>query len=173
MNQPIKDPSFADAPRAASPLPEITRVPTLWTFVGLIGGLGLGLLMAMRAPGALAPLLAVAEPVGDMWLRALRSTIIPLVVSLLFMGVVQTVAAARAGAMARRALGWFYILLAGGSAMAWVVVPALLALIPSPPGAAAACQHVCCPNGRRRPAAGCGGFRCLVRAGQCLCRCRQ
>lgn len=135
MNEAINDPSSPEAARSPSPLPEITKVPTLWTFIGLVGGLGLGLIMVMRAPGALAPLLAVAEPVGDMWLRALRSTIIPLVVSLLFMGVVQTVAAARAGAMARRALGWFYLILAGGSAMAGFLVPALLALIPSPPGA--------------------------------------
>jgi Na+/H+-dicarboxylate symporter len=138
MNQAINDPSSEGDARQASTLPEITRVPTLWTFVGLVCGLGLGLLLAVRAPGALAPVLAVVEPVGDMWLRALRATIIPLVVSLLFMGVVQTVAAARAGAMARRALGWFYLILAGGSAMAWAVTPALLALIPSPPGAAAA-----------------------------------
>lgn len=135
MNQAINDTSSEDSARSPSPLPEITKVPTLWTFIGLVGGLGLGLLMVMQAPGVLTPLLAVAEPVGDMWLRALRSTIIPLVVSLLFMGVVQTVAAARAGAMARRALGWFYLILAGGSAMAGFLVPALLALIPSPPGA--------------------------------------
>jgi Na+/H+-dicarboxylate symporter len=138
MNQAINDTSSAGEAGSSGTLPEITRVPTLWTFVGLIAGLGLGLLLTMRAPGALAPLLAVAEPLGDMWLRALRATIIPLVVSLLFMGVVQTVAAARAGAMARRALGWFYLILAGGSAMAAFVVPALLALIPSPPGAAEA-----------------------------------
>lgn len=135
MNQAINDTTSGEAARAPSPLPEITKVPTLWTFVGLVSGLVLGLAMAMRAPGAMAPLLALAEPVGDMWLRALRATIIPLVVSLLFMGVVQTVAAARAGAMARRALGWFYLILAGGSAMAGFVVPALIAVIPSPPGA--------------------------------------
>lgn len=138
MNQPINDTSSAAEAGSSGALPEITRVPTLWTFVGLIAGLGLGLLLTMSAPGALAPVLAVAEPLGDMWLRALRATIIPLVVSLLFMGMVQTVAAARAGAMARRALGWFYLILAGGSAMAAFVVPALLALIPSPPGAAEA-----------------------------------
>ena len=140
MNQAINDTSSAAAAGSSSTLPEITRVPTLWTFVGLIAGLGLGLLLTMRAPGALAPVLAVAEPLGDMWLRALRATIIPLVVSLLFIGMVHTVAAARAGAMARRALGWFYLILAGGSAMAAFVVPALLALIPSPPGAAEALQ---------------------------------
>ncbi|MBX9885819.1 MAG: dicarboxylate/amino acid:cation symporter [Novosphingobium sp.] len=138
MNQPINDRSSGGEASASSTLPQITRVPTLWTFVGLICGLGLGLALTMRAPGALAPLLAVAEPLGDMWLRALRATIIPLVVSLLFMGMVQTVAAARAGAMARRALGWFYIILAGGSAMAAFLVPALLVLFPSPPGAAEA-----------------------------------
>ncbi|MFM9936086.1 MAG: dicarboxylate/amino acid:cation symporter [Novosphingobium sp.] len=113
-------------------------MPAVWIFAGLVGGLGLGLALAFAAPTALLPLLAVAEPVGDMWLRALRATIIPLVVALLFTGVVQTVAAARAGAMARRALGWFFVVLAGGSAMAAAAVPALLQLIPLPQSAAAA-----------------------------------
>jgi Na+/H+-dicarboxylate symporter len=108
----------------------MTRVPALWIFVALVAGLGLGLGLALVRPSALPAVLAVAQPVGDLWLRALRATILPLVVGLLFSGIVQMMAAARAGAMARRALGWFMAVLVGGSAMAGLVTPALLALFP-------------------------------------------
>ena len=116
----------------------MAHVPALWIFLGLVGGLALGLALAFAAPAALPPILAVAGPVGDLWLRALRATIMPLVVALLFTGVVQTVAAARAGAMARRALAWFMVVLVGGSAMAGLFTPTLLALVPIPQGAGAA-----------------------------------
>jgi hypothetical protein len=112
--------SFIRPRRRAAP---ITRVPALWIFLGLVGGLALGLGLAFAAPAALPPILAVAGPLGDLWLRALRATILPLVVALLFTGVVQTVAAARAGAMARRALAWFMVVLVGGSAMAGLFTP--------------------------------------------------
>ncbi|WP_333835843.1 dicarboxylate/amino acid:cation symporter [Novosphingobium sp.] len=130
MNQAITEPS--------SPLPPITRVPAAWIFAGLVGGLALGLLLALRLPQSLPDVLAVAGPVGDLWLRALRATILPLVVALLFTGVAQTVAAASAGALARRALLWFMIVLVGGSAMAGLLTPLLLSVLPIPQGAAEA-----------------------------------
>lgn len=116
----------------------MTRVPALWIFVALVAGLGLGLGLTLVRPSALPAVLAVAQPVGDLWLRALRATILPLVVGLLFSGIVQMMAAARAGVMARRALGWFMAVLVGGSAMAGLVTPALLAMFPIPQGAGAA-----------------------------------
>jgi hypothetical protein len=54
--------------------------------------------------GAIEPVLAVAGPVGSLWLRALQMTIIPLVAALLVTGIARMVATARAGAMARRTL---------------------------------------------------------------------
>jgi len=134
MNQAITDPS--SAPQGG--LPPIASAPALWIFLGLVGGLAVGLGLAFAAPQSLPAVLAVAGPVGDVWLRALRATIMPLVVALLFTGVVQTVAAARAGAMARRALAWFMVVLVGGSAMAGLLTPQLLALVPIPQGAGAA-----------------------------------
>ena len=61
---------------------------------GLLGGLAL----AFAAPQALPAVLGVVEPVGDLWLRALKATSVPLVAALLFTGIVQTVATAPAGA---------------------------------------------------------------------------
>ncbi|WP_068071006.1 dicarboxylate/amino acid:cation symporter [Novosphingobium lentum] len=140
MNQPINDPPFSSDPAApaASPLPAIAQVPAGWTLGALVAGLSIGLALAFAAPATLAPVLAVAGPVGALWLQALQATIVPLVAALLFTGIVQTVAAARAGALARRCLGWFFALLAGGAAMALIGTPMLIALVPIPGTAAEA-----------------------------------
>lgn len=113
-------------------LPPIAQVSALWTFaalaVGLLGGIGL----AFAAPTALPAVLAVAEPVGDLWLRALQATIVPLVAALLFTGVVQTVATASAGALARRSLGLFLLVLGFSAAMSLTITPLILDVLPIP-----------------------------------------
>ena len=136
MNQPHSDPSSPQS--AAFVLPKITQVPAGWTFAALVGGLAGGLALAFAAPAALPAVLAVAEPVGEMWLRALQATIVPLVAALLFTGVVQTVATANAGALARRSLGLFLAVLSFSAAVALFVTPALLTWLPIPGAAGAA-----------------------------------
>jgi Na+/H+-dicarboxylate symporter len=106
------------------------RVPASWTFAGLIGGLLIGL--ALRGSLVQAPALAIAQPLGALWLRALQMTILPLVVGLLFTGIVQTVAAAQAGALARRTLGLFALVLAAGALFTALVLPPLLQALPIP-----------------------------------------
>src|SRR6187401_2238526 len=115
------------------------NLPTGWTFAALAAGLALGWLLA--GGRAIAPVVAVAEPVGTLWLRALQMTIIPLVAALLVTGIARMVATARAGAMARRTLAWFLAVLAGGTLLAAFATPALLELFPIP-GSAAAAQPV-------------------------------
>src|SRR5690606_13793204 len=110
-------------------LPDI-RVPTGLTFAGLACGLALGI--ALRGSPASDPLLAIAEPIGNLWLQALTMTILPLVTGLLFTGIAEMAAAARAGAMASRTLGLFVTFLAGGAIMSALVMPLLLELAPIP-----------------------------------------
>ena len=120
---------------SARSLPEI-RVPAAWTFAGLVAGLIIGPL----AKGTIlaGPLLAVAQPVGNLWLDALKMTILPLVAGLLFMGIVQTVATARAGPMARRTLRLFLLILAVSAATGVAATLLLLKLAPVPASAAIA-----------------------------------
>lgn len=118
--------------------PPIPTIRAGWIFAALLGGLGLGLALAFINPALLDPVLVVAQPIGTLWLNALRATIVPLVVSLLFTGIAQTVAAARAGALARRALLFFFTILASGSAMTALLVPGILSLFPMPRAAAEA-----------------------------------
>ena len=127
---------LSDAPTAGSSrLPEI-RVPGLLTLAGLIAGLVLGLLLTDAE--ILPPLLAIAGPVGTLWLQALKMTILPLVAGLLFTGIVETAAAARAGAMARRTLGYIAGLLALSTLVGALLMPLWLRLFPVPRGIAPA-----------------------------------
>jgi Na+/H+-dicarboxylate symporter len=119
-------------------LPPIAQVPAGWTFAALAIGLGGGLSLAFVAPAAMPGVLAVAGPVGELWLRALQGTIVPLVAALIFTGVFQTVRTASAGGMARRSLGWFLAVLAFAALVALTVPTLLLALVPVPESAAAA-----------------------------------
>ena len=115
--------------------PEI-RVPAALTFAALLTGFAAGILL--RGQAALAPLLAVAEPAGTLWLRALQTTILPLVIGLVYTGISQTLAAAGGGRLARRAVGNFVAVLLASGAMAALLVPMLLRLSPIPPQAVAA-----------------------------------
>ncbi|MDE2405470.1 MAG: cation:dicarboxylase symporter family transporter [Sphingomonadales bacterium] len=131
-------------------MPEIT-VPTGWTLAALGAGLAAGLFLP---PPVLAPLLAVAAPIGELWLKGLQMTILPLVVSLLVIGVVRTIEAARGGATARRTLGLIVAFLVGGAVMAALATPLLLALFPIPGTAATALSAVPTPAGQALPGVG-------------------
>ena len=100
----------------------------------LIAGVLLGIVIAGNAPW----LIETANVIGTMWLNALRMTIIPLVVSILIVGVVQAAAMARAGQMTTRAIITMLIVLWASAAMAAIFTPALLSLFPLPADAASA-----------------------------------
>lgn len=147
MTLPESEKSSVDASPTA--LPPIAQVPAGWTFVGLVAGLLGGLAIAFFAPAGLPLIQTWVQPIGEMWLRALQATIVPLVAALLFTGVTQTVAMASAGAMARRSLGMFLAFLAFSAGMSLLVTPALLTLLPIPAEAGAALRTslVAAPTG--------------------------
>ncbi|HKT86241.1 MAG TPA: cation:dicarboxylase symporter family transporter [Novosphingobium sp.] len=120
-------------------MPEI-RVPGVLTLGGLVAGLLLG--VAAADSPAMESLLGLAGPVGDLWLKALKMTILPLVAGLLFTGIVQTAAAAQAGAMARRTIGFIAGVLALSALVGATLMPLLLSLSPPPAGVAAPASEI-------------------------------
>ncbi len=109
------------------------HLPVWWTFGGLVAGLFAGLLLADSA--ALDMALAITQPVGSLWLRALQMTIIPLVAALLVLGITQMALAARAGKAARLMLACiFAVLIASGTATV-LAMPLLLEAFPIPAAA--------------------------------------
>ncbi len=99
---------------------------TLLTLVGLILGTGVGALTAARH-WPLADAIATANLVGTLWLDGLRMTVLPLVVTLTATGTARAIAAAKGGAVIRRAalLGLFLLVLS--AVLALVLAPPLLA----------------------------------------------
>ena len=128
-------PPIPPAATASSFIPDL-RVPVGWTLGGLAAGLALGIALEGRA--AAGWVLPIADVVGTLWLRALQMTIVPLVAALLVIGIVQTVAAARAGRIALTALVLFAAVLTTVTVFTAFAMPALLEVFPIPESAAAA-----------------------------------
>ena len=96
--------------------------------LALIGALVVGVGASLINAPRLVAVVAGIEPVGALWVNAIRMTVVPLVVSLLIGGIasgsVQSVG--RAGG---RALAWFGILAVGAAILAAVAAPPLLRLV--------------------------------------------
>lgn len=97
----------------------------------LAAGIGLGL--ASLAPEAGKQVAAIAQPLGKLWLNALQMTVVPLVGTLVILGIATARDAVSSGRIARRALGTFLLLLAFSASFAAFVAPLLLSLIPASP----------------------------------------
>ncbi|WP_341712086.1 cation:dicarboxylate symporter family transporter [Erythrobacter sp.] len=110
------------------------RIPAGWTLAGLIGGLLFG--MALHGTPGFAVVEMIAAPIGSIWLDALQMTIIPLVASLLVLGISQMAQAASAGRVARHTVGWIFGLLVLGAISTCIFMPLLLEAFPIPEGAA-------------------------------------
>ena len=70
----------------------------------LIAGMLLGIAIELVSPAAGTASLPFIEPIGLLWLNALKMTIVPLVVALLITGITATADAARAGKLAARSV---------------------------------------------------------------------
>ena len=84
-------------------------------------------------PAAAEATAATLQPIGKLWLNALQMTIVPLVVSLLVIGVATASDALSSGRLARDAMAWFVGLLLFASSAAALVGPLVLSLLPRNP----------------------------------------
>ncbi|MDP3748665.1 MAG: cation:dicarboxylase symporter family transporter [Phenylobacterium sp.] len=116
--------SFISALRAAA------GQSTLRILASLVVGLILG--AALADAWFLDNILAVAEPVGGLWLDALRMTIVPLVFSLLVVGIASAAGTAAAGGTAAKSLAFFALFLVLSASFCAVALSAVLAAWPAP-----------------------------------------
>lgn len=96
--------------------------------MGLVLGLAAGVGLASTSAGWAGTVVAWVEPVGALWVNAIRMTVIPLIVSLLLGGI----ASSGAGTLARvggRAVAWFLALVACTTTAAALTVPPLYRLL--------------------------------------------
>lgn len=109
---------------------------TTRVLLGLLAGLTLGLALASWLPASWQPLAGWIEPIGTIWTRALQLMVIPLVTTLLFIGV--SAGGAGLGRLGAKGIGLFAITLAAVAALTLVVAPAVFARLSLDPGASAA-----------------------------------
>lgn len=106
---------------------------SLWVLLALAAGLGAGAAaQAWGVPGGTGTV-AVVEGLGQLWLNALRMTIIPLVFSLLVTGIASIADAAATGRLALKAVLVFALLLVGATVYGILASQGLHALWPIDP----------------------------------------
>ncbi|WP_447730963.1 dicarboxylate/amino acid:cation symporter [Pseudoxanthomonas suwonensis] len=113
---------------------------TTRVLLALAAGAIAGLALAHASAPAAATAAAIAQPIGKLWLSALQMTVVPLVLSLVILGVANAANAAASGRVARRAMLVFVVLLSLFSGYAAVVAPTVLASVEPDPQLAASLQ---------------------------------
>ncbi|NUQ22200.1 MAG: dicarboxylate/amino acid:cation symporter [Gemmatimonadaceae bacterium] len=104
--------------------------------LGLILGFAVGLALPALGDTAMRAGIAIAEPVGALFVNAIRMTVIPLVVASLVVAVATAPDPRVVGAIGGRSIAFFLGIVLAGAAFAALLAPPLLAL--SPMGADAA-----------------------------------
>ena len=100
---------------------------TARVLAALLFGLAAGVAIAWSKSPALLSVASAVEPIGALWVNAIRMTVVPLVVPLLFTGIASS-SSHNIGRMGGRAAAWFVGLVAAGALLAAIVAPPLLSL---------------------------------------------
>ena len=108
---------------------------SFFVIAALVAGVVVGALAQGTQASWLTGSLGVVESLGQVWLNALRMTVIPLVFSLLVTGIVSIADAAATGRIAVRSLVVFGVLLVGATVYAILAGLGLLAVWPIDPEA--------------------------------------
>lgn len=108
---------------------------TTKVLIGLIAGLALGILVAASGNPQFVLLTSWLEPLGTLWINAIRMTVIPLVVSAILVGVTSLPDLRSMGRIGGRAVLLFLVMLALASTFAVVIAPPLFAALPIDPTA--------------------------------------
>jgi len=101
---------------------------TTRVLLGLVLGLTLGIVIAPAETGLAATAVAWIEPVGGLWVNAIRMTVIPLIVSLLLGGITAS-GAKTVAQVGGKAVAWFVALVAGTTTLGGLTAPLLYRLV--------------------------------------------
>jgi Na+/H+-dicarboxylate symporter len=111
---------------------------TTKVLIGLAAGLALGAFISASGAPVLQPLPGWIEPIGTLWVNALRMTVIPLVVSAILVGVTSLPDMRTIGRVGGRAFVLFITALAIAATIAIVLGPIIFARLPIDEAGAAA-----------------------------------
>ncbi len=105
--------------------------------MALVAGLALGIGLSLAHSPSLALIVAVVEPLGTLWINAIRMTVVPLVVGSIIVGVTSAPDTRTIGRIGSRALILFLLVLSVAATFAALLAPPLMARIPLDPAAVA------------------------------------
>lgn len=109
------------------------RIPfsaTTRVMLALAAAAIIGLFLAWFSPELGTRVASIAQPIGKLWLNALQMTVVPLVATLVVLGVSNARDAAASGRIARRAIIIFLVVLTLAAAFAAVAAPLFLSWMP-------------------------------------------
>jgi proton glutamate symport protein len=113
---------------------------TTKVLIALVAGLGLGLLVSTSGNAGLIGAARWIEPIGTLFINAIRMTVIPLVVGSLVAGIAAAPNPSALGKVGARAFVFFLATLFAGAIFAALVAPPLLGRLSIDPAAQAALQ---------------------------------
>ena len=113
---------------------------TIRILIAVVLGIIAGALTASIAPAVLQPAVSVARSVGDLWLDALRMTVVPMIFTMVVTGLGGNLSESAHGRITVRALVLFAVMLLGAAVFGVALMDAILAVFPIPAGAGLAIQ---------------------------------
>jgi proton glutamate symport protein len=119
---------------------DLRRVTWL-ALAALVVGLLAGAALAASQTPALPRLIAVLDPIGTIWINAVRMTIIPLVISLLISAVASSDSLSSLGKLGGTAVAFFIAMMSAVAVYTVLLVPPLLSGLVIDPTAAAALRE--------------------------------
>ena len=111
---------------------------TTRVLIALVAGIGAGVAIAGSGSPRLVQVALAIEPLGTLWINAIRMTVIPLVVGSLIVGITSAPSASAIGRVGRGAIVFFIVTLFAAAAYAAIIAPPLIDRIPLDPAAIAA-----------------------------------
>jgi Na+/H+-dicarboxylate symporter len=102
---------------------------TTRVLASLVAGLVAGALVSASASPALLSVVSWIAPLGELWVNAIRMTVVPLVVAMLIGGVASVSDLSSVGRLGARTIAIFLVLLLGTAVLALVAAPPLFSFI--------------------------------------------
>lgn len=97
--------------------------------LGLVLGLVSGIVISLSSSDVLRTIPVFVEPVGALWVNAIRMTVVPLIVSLLITAIAGDQKSGFAAKLGRKTVGLFALMIAAICVYTALVAPPLLALL--------------------------------------------
>ena len=109
---------------------------TARVLIGLTTGLAVGIAISLTDGGPLASIPGFVEPVGALWVNAIRMTVVPLVMSLLIVTIAGESKSRATAVLGARTMALFAVMVTASSAFTALLAPPLLSLFPIDPATA-------------------------------------